>query len=100
MARMRNSGYPDKYRMDTLIRALGIFDKMVEDDTKGLRPIYRLKDWNIVAWKKQKERKKYDWSTKGGHIAPIFVPPTTNSELASLMKEVAEREAGDKFKII
>ena len=102
MARMRYSGYPEKYRMDTLIRALRIFDKMVEDDEKGLRPIYRPKDWNVVSRKKEKDRKKYDWSTKGGHIAPIFVPPTPNSELASLMKEVADREAeaGVKFKII
>ena len=32
MTRMRNSGYPEKYRIDTLVRALRIFDKMVEDN--------------------------------------------------------------------
>ena len=40
-------------------------------------------------------------STKGGYIAPIFVPSTPNSELFNLLKEVADKEAepGLKFKI-
>ena len=102
MARMKHSGYPEKYRVDTLVRALRIYDKMKEDDQKGQRPIYRPKDWNIVARKKEKERKKYDWSTRGGHIAPIFIPPTPNSELATILKQVADSEAesGVNFKII
>ena len=93
---------PEKYRVDTLVRALRIYDKMKEDDQNGLRPIYRPKDWNIVARKKEKERKKYDWSTRGGHIAPIFIPPTPNSELATILKQVADSEAesGVNFKII
>ena len=49
MARMKHSGYPEKYRVDTLARTLRIYDKMVEDDSNGSRP--RPKDWNI-------ERKK------------------------------------------
>ena len=78
---MKVSGYPEKYRVDTLVRAFRIYDKMLEDDQQGQRPLYRPKDWNIIARKKEKERKKYDWSTKGGHIAPIFVPPTPNSKV-------------------
>ena len=102
MARMRNSGYPEKYRVDTLVRALRIYDKMISDDMNGQRPIYRPKDWQIVTRKKEKDRKKYDWSTRGGHVAPIFVPSTPNSELAKIMKEVADKEAeaGVHFKII
>ena len=40
--------------------------------------------------------------TKGDILPPYLSPPTPNSEFASLMKEVAEREAeaGVKFKII
>ena len=102
MARMKYNGYPEKYRVDTLLRALRIHDKMVEDDEAGLRPLYRPKDWNVVARRKQKEMKKYDWSNKGGHIAPIFVPPTPNSELVTMLREVADKEAeaGINFKMI
>ena len=45
--------------------------------------------------------KKRNWGTKGGHIAPIFVPSTPGEELARRLCEVAEREAipGLQFKI-
>ena len=102
MSRMMHCGYPEKYRVDTLNRALRIFDKMKEDDNNGTRPLYRPKDWNVVARRKEKEKNKYEWSTRGGHIAPIFVQPTRNSELANSLKAIADREAeaGGHFKIV
>ena len=74
----------------------------MEQDRQGIRPIYRPKDWNVTTRRKQKEKKKYEWSTKGGHIAPIFVPPTPNSELANSLKVIADEEAelGVHFKIV
>ena len=86
--------------MDTLTRAFRIYDRMVEEDSSGKRPLYRPKDWNIVARRKEKE--KFEWSTMGGHIAPIFVPPTPNSELVNSFKVIAdsEAEAGIHFKIV
>ena len=102
MARMMYSGYPEKYRRDTLTRALRIYDNMIEEDNNGTRPLYRPKHWNIVARRKDKQKKRYEWSTRGGHIAPIFVPPTPNSELAQSLKAIAdsEAEAGVHFKVI
>ena len=102
MARMKHNDYPEKYRVDTLLRTLRIYDKMMKDDENGSRPLYRPKDWNIIARRKEKDLKKYEWSTRGGHIAPIFVPPTPNSELVNLLKKVAEdeAEAGINFKLI
>ena len=43
-----------------------------------------------------------EWSSRGGHIAPIFVPPTPNSELATSLRAIAdsEAEAGVLFKIV
>ena len=51
---------------------------------------------------KDKKKKKHSWSTEGGYVAPIFVPPTPNSELASILKDVVDREseAGVSFKIV
>ena len=49
MARMMDAGYPVKYRKDTLDRALRIYDRMVEEDRNGVRPLYRPKEWNVVA---------------------------------------------------
>ena len=32
---MIHNGYPEKYRVDTLMRAFRSYDKMVEDEDKG-----------------------------------------------------------------
>ena len=49
-----------------------------------------------------KRRKRHNWSTGGGCIAPIIVPATPNSELVKMLREVANREtdAGLKFKVV
>ena len=75
---------------------------MVAEDEDGTRPLYRPKEWNVVARRKEKDKKKHDWSTRGGHIAPIFVPPTPNGELARALKNIAdsEAEAGVHFKVV
>ena len=102
MLRMMRSGYPEKYRLDTISRALRIYDDMVQKDLDGTRPLYRPKDWNRAERQKAKQKKRYEWSTRGGFIAPIFVPPTPNSELANSLKVIAESEAeaGVHFKIV
>jgi hypothetical protein len=102
MSRMMTAGYPEKYRKHTLERSLRIYDKMIKDDLEGIRPIYRPKDWNIGERRKSKRKKQHSWATMGGHVAPIFVPPTPNSELANSLKEIAEKEAekGVWFKIV
>ena len=94
--------YSEWYRKDTLLRGLRIYDKMVEDDRQGVRPLYRPKDYDIVNRRNQKEKKRNNWSNRGGYIAPIFVPPTPQSELANQLKEIAETEAegGIRFRII
>ena len=43
--------------------------------------MYRPKDWKVVAGAKEKDKKKHNWSRRGGHIASIVIPPTPNSEL-------------------
>ena len=65
---------------------------MRKDDSEGVRPLNRPREWQLEERRKNKIRKKHNWSTKGGHIAPIFVPPTPNGELARMLKEVGDRE--------
>ena len=99
---MMQAGYPEKYRKDALCRGIRIFDKMLEENDTGVRPLYRPKDWEVVARRKEKQNKKHNWSSKGGHVAPIFVPPSPNGELAQALRDIADREAeaGVKFRIV
>ena len=75
---------------------------MVKDDREDVRPLYRPKDWDTVNRRNKKRNKRNNWSGKGGHIAPIFVPPTPNGELAKSLREITERETelGVKFLIV
>ena len=102
MARMMQAGYPEQYQKHTLSRAIRIYDKMLEDDRRDIRPLYRPKDWQVVDRRNEKDRKKHNWSSKGGHIAPIFVPPTPDGELAKMLRQIAENEAeaGINFRIV
>ena len=102
MARMMTAGYSEGYRRQILKHALGIYRKMKEEDSSGIRPLYRPKDWQLDERRQQKKKKKHNWSAKGGYIAPIFVPPTPNGELAKQLRDIAahESEEGIQFKII
>ena len=80
---MMKAGYPEKYRKDALCRSLRIYDKMVEDDDTGLRPLYRPKEYERNSRRVDKQKKKNNWANRGGYIAPIFVPPTPNGDLAN-----------------
>ena len=66
------------------------------------RPMHRPKHWQKEERLKDKRRKKHTWATKGGCIAPIIIPPTPNSELLNMLRDVAKAEAlpGLKFKIV
>ena len=85
MARMMQAGYSQNYRKRILEQAMRIYDKIVNDDSQGKIPINRPKDWNKQERRKGKRRKKYDWSNKGGYIAPLMVPSTPNSVLMKIM---------------
>ena len=102
MARMMAAGYKQTYRKNILQKSVAIYDRMIKDDEEGIIPINRPKSWRPEERHREKQRKKHTWSTKGGYIAPIMVPPTPNSELLNMMREVAEKESDDglRFKII
>ena len=88
MCRMMVGGYPETYRRQTLKHAIGIHTKMKEEDSKGIRPIYRPKDWQVDERRQKKKNKKHNWSSTGGYIAPIFVPPTPDGQLAKELEQL------------
>ena len=72
------------------------------NETEGIQPLNRPKDWKIAERWKQKVQKQQNWATKGGFIAPIIIPATPNSELMKILSEVArlEAEPGLRFRIV
>ena len=102
MGRMYQAGYDESYRRRVLERALGRYDQMRRDDEDGKTPLNRQKNWMDEMTREKKRKKRHNWSTGGGCIAPIMIPATPNSELLRMLREVASREtdAGLKFKIV
>ena len=102
MKRMELAGYNQTYRKNTLQHALGIYDGMKQDHELGIKPLNRPKTWQCEQRERKKKKKRSNWSTRGGYVAPIFVPATPRGELAQELREIARQEGlGDlKFKIV
>ena len=94
MLKMKNSGYNRNWRVQILDSALKAFDKMVEQDQKGIKPLYRNRSWNLESRKLEKYDKVNNWY-KGNKKSEIkyksilFVPPTPGGEL---LRELKDRE--------
>ena len=57
MLKLKNSGYNCKFRKEILDSGLKAFEKMTEDDKKGIKPMYRGKEWNAEERNKVKSAK-------------------------------------------
>ena len=93
MLKMRNSGYSEKFRKEILNSILNAFDKILNDDKNGVKPLFRSKSWNSEARKKSKLDKKYNWWNKKEariqYKSVLWVTPTPGAVLA---KAVSKRE--------
>ena len=65
MVKMKNSGYSINYRTQILKSALNAFDKMVNDDRNGTKPLYRNRECNRENRMNDKENKRNNYYTNG-----------------------------------
>ena len=102
MKRMAAAGYHEDYRKHVLLNAFAVYDSKVKRHVDGECPLNRPTGYRKIQRRKEKTKKKQNWGTKGGFIAPIIIPATQNGELAKMLRTVAEseKESGIKFKIV
>ena len=87
IAKLKSSGYSEKFRHEIVLSAKSAFKSMMEDDISGKKPLYRNRD-QIDCDKKVRQSKGHWWNKgKREYKAVLFVPPTPNSELAKLMQK-------------
>ena len=93
MLKLKNSGYSQKYRTEILDSALAAFEKMIEDDKAGIKPLFRDRNWNKAERDKLKKERRVNWykSIPGNveYKSVLFVPVTKGGKLA---KEIRKRE--------
>ena len=91
MTRMQYSGYSKSERSAVLIKANHKYEKKIEEDTTGERPMYRSKTWNAEERRKEKIAKKTNWYKKGGYDTVFFVDATPDQELANKCREIFKK---------
>ena len=102
-ARLRYSGYNQRFRQEVIESVLVGWDKMVKEQEEGRRPINRPREWQADQRRMDKKRKKYSWYKAGGFSTVIFCPYTPNGELAKRWREIEARGAetrGWRFKVV
>ena len=94
MLKLKKSGYNQKFRTETLDSCLNAHEKMVEEDIKGTKPLYRSRDWNQEERKLLKLKKKYNWWNNDSQNiqfkSVLFVTPTPGGVLLKDMKKREE----------
>ena len=101
--RMKASGYNQNYRFQVLKSGVEGFDKMLEVERSGGRPINRPRSWEEDERQKKKELQSKVWYRAGGFDVPLFIPHTPKGELAKRIRKLeAENHQGRsiRFKII
>ena len=102
-ARLRDSGYNEKFRKQIIQSILGGWDKMLAEHEAGRRPINRSRNWQSEKRRQEKVRKKSNWYKTGGYSTVIFCPYTPGGELAKKWREIEAREAdtrGWRYKVV
>ena len=106
MIKLKNSGYNQKFRIEILNSSIKAFEKMVEEDRKGTKPLFRDSKWKFEERLVAKQQKKRNWFRKDGdskYKSVLFVPPTPGSKLAKEL-QVREEELnkfnGERIKIV
>ena len=74
--RLKLSGYDENYRFQVIKSGVEGFDKMLEEEINGGRPINRPRTWEEDRRQKKKELQKRNWYRKVGYDVPLFVPHT------------------------
>ena len=102
-ARLRDSGYTERYRQQLIESVLRGWDKMLIEHEAGRRPINRARNWQEETRKKQKVKKKTGWFKTGGFSTVIFCPFTPGSELAKKWRAIEAKDAetrGWRYKVV
>jgi len=87
MRKVQFSGYNKKFRYEIVNSAMKAYNKIVEEDCKGLKPMYRPRNFQESERKEGKKRKKKSWYEKGGYKSVIFIPSTPQSILKKRYEE-------------
>ena len=74
MLRLQYSGYGQELRTEVVRSALNAYNRFIELDASGEKPLYRPRDWRQLERAQERRRRRETWYRKGGFNTVIFVP--------------------------
>ena len=86
MYRMQLSGYQKEQRVNVYKAAKKRYDQQIKNDSEGITPLYRSKQWNREERCHEKRLRKKSWC--GKYQATYFVQATPGSQLAKQCQKV------------
>ena len=87
MKKLQNSGYDEEFRKEVLRAGKNGFNKQVEADMKGEKPLYRPRGYQKMERYLKKKSSKREWFRKGGYDSFMMIPATPNSELKKMIQK-------------
>ena len=105
MLKLKESGYDSKFRAEIILSAKSAYSIQLENDRKGIKPLYRERHQIIADKKFQNQTKSNWWKKKGGekYTSVLFVPPTPGGELAKLIQAREAQlnsDSGTRIKVV
>ena len=95
--RLKVSGYPAQVRLNIIKSGMRAYEKQIERDEEGIRPLYRPKGYEEEERQKKKARTKMTWYKPSDTV--LFVPPTPNGELQKRIKHVVESVGKNQIRV-
>ena len=91
MIKVKNSGYNSKFRAEVIDSSKKAFAVMISEDKKGIKPLFRDRNWKSEERILKKQNTKRNWYKvkNSKYTSVLFVPPTPGREL---IKELEQRE--------
>ena len=93
---MSRSGYPASWREDAVKSAIASYEKMVEDDKKDIRPLFRPNTFKEEERRLGKLKKKKLWHKAGREEnmlagAPLVICPSDGDQISKKMRKVCKQ---------
>ena len=90
MLKLKRSGYTSQFRAKVVRKAKAAYEKQVDCDKKGIKPLYRTRE-RILQDKLTNPKSKSKWwakyNSKTEFNTVMFVPPTPGGKLAAQLRE-------------
>ena len=81
MLRLQYLGYDRKFREEVVRSALAAYNRLLDLDASGEKPLYRPREWRALERARERRKRRDNWFRKGGSDTAILVPATPGSQL-------------------